>query len=625
MNKRFVLSLLLLALLVSGCASRSNSPTTSNDAASALEAVTEESAPADEGTSEEEPSENEEVAAAASTATLAPTFTREARATSRATRTARATRTPRATGTPDATATALATETLTSSPVPPTSTPVPSNTPPAITSTPTPNAEGEIVHTVGAGETLQSIAAQYGVLRTQLMAYNNIGPEVTVGQQIRIPAGMMGQTYTGAGGAAATPLPRSADENRVVLGPVTFDWQKFNNCGPTTTSVMLSYYGVSQPQLTIAGALKPNPSDKNVNPSEVAAYVRRQGMGAFIGINGDIGLLERLLAAGYPVMVEQWMSYDGGVGHYRAVLGYDRTKQQILNDDTFLGPNIWRSYADFNRDWAYFNNLYIVFYPTADEGKVAGIIGGDWNRNAMWERALTTFRNQTGALALYGQAEALHQLGRDGDAIPVFEQAIAAGLPARYLWYRFGYFEALNSVGQYQKLLQVTAPVLQAMTLSEDIRYQRAVAHRGLGQTEQARRELQLALQDNPNHAPSSTLLAQLPAAPPPTVAASATQPPAPPTVASTATVPAPTPTQTPIPVTPTATPPVAPPTEVPPPTEVAPPPPTEVPPPPPTEVPPPPPTEVPPPPPTEVPPPPTETPPVEVLPSETPVPPVTP
>ncbi len=422
---------------------------------------------------------------------------------------------------------------------------MPSNTPtPAITSTPTPNAQGEIVHTVGAGETIVIIAKQYGVLSTQLIAYNELSGPVAVGQAIRIPVGMMGQNYTSGGGrAVATPIGSAADTNRVVLGPVTFDWQKLNNCGPTTTSVILSYYGIAQPQLTIAGYLKPNPADKNVSPAEVAAYVRGQGMGAFVGINGDIPLLERLVAAGYPVMVEQWMQYDGGVGHYRAVRGYDRDKRQILQEDTFLGPDIWRGYDDFNRDWAYFNNTYIVFYPSANQGTVAGIIGGDWDRGTMWQRALNTFRTQGGAFALYGQAEALHQLGNSAAAVPLFEQAIATGLPSRYLWYRFGYLEALNNNGQYQKTLDASAPVLQAMGLSEDIRYHRAVAHRALGQTEQARRELTLALQDHPGFSPATALLGQLPPPPPPpTWTPTVALPTWTPTVVATEVVPTPDP-----------------------------------------------------------------------------------
>ena len=345
----------------------------------------------------------------------------------------------------------------------------------------------------------------------QIIAYNQLeSKELFIGQEIRITTGMMSQRYTGTGGGATpTPLPVVSDETRVVLGPFAFDWQKMNNCGPTTTSVMLSYFDFELPQLTVANVVKPNPDDKNVSPAEVAAYVRQQGLQVFIGINGDIPLIERLLAAGYPVMVEQWMHFDGGVGHYRAARGYDREKQLILQEDTFLGPDIWRPYEEFNQDWAYFNNTYLVFYPPAEAERVAGLIGADWDATTMWQRALDTFSQQDNGFALYGKAEALHQLGRDAEAIPFYEQAIARGLPERYFWYRFGYFEALNNMGQYQKTLDFSQPILEAMELSEDIRYHRAVAYKALGQIENARQELRKALEDNPNYAPATVLLSQ--------------------------------------------------------------------------------------------------------------------
>jgi tetratricopeptide (TPR) repeat protein len=421
------------------------------------------------------------------------------------------TATPEPTNTPEPTETPIPTET-------PTQTPAPTNTPPpAPTPTNTPNAAGEIVHIVQPGEDINTIAAQYGVLRSQLTAYNNItAAQVIPGARIRIPVGMMSQTYNATGGAPQpTSVANTASTERVVLGPVTFDWQKLNNCGPTTTSVMLSYFGISKGQLTIAGAMKPNSNDKNVSPPEVAAYVRSQGLGAFVGINGNIGLLEQLMTAGFPVMVEQWMSYDGGVGHYRAVRGFDRNQQLILQEDTFLGPDIWRSYGEFNADWAAFGNTYIVFYQPNRESEVAAIIGGDWGRGAMWQRAYDTFNAGGGAYSQYWAGEALHQLGNDAAAVDYYQAAIASGLPSRFFWYNFGYMQALNDLGRHQQVLDFTAPILQAMQLSEDIRYQRALAYNALGQPDEARRELNLALSDHPGFAPAQALLNTLPAAAP--------------------------------------------------------------------------------------------------------------
>lgn len=462
--------------------------------------------------------ESERVAQASTTTTIQPTAAPS--------RTPRPTFTPIPTATNTPTAIPTATETPT---VTPTATlPPPSPTATVVwegpTPTPTPNEQGEIVHLVQPGESVYTIAAQYGVLWSQITAYNQIGPnDVEPGVTVRIPVGMMGQRYTGNGQVVATPLPSAVTQDRVILSGMTHDWQKLNNCGPTSTSVLLSYYGINHSQLTIASVLKPvGGGDKNVSPAEIASYANIVGLGAFVGINGSIELAEQLISAGFPFIAEQWMDYDGGVGHYRVVRGFDRTRREILFNDTFLGPDIWRSYDQFLRDWAAYNNTYIVFYRPEEEAKLQAIIGPDWNPSAMWERLRAESQarldsGDQGAYVWYGLAEALHQLGRDREAVSAYEQAIAIGLPWRYLWYRYGYFEALNAIGQYEKTLQVTAPVLEAMQMSEDLRYHRAVALRELGRTGQARAEFEAALRDNPNFAPAKAALAALGPAPAPT------------------------------------------------------------------------------------------------------------
>lgn len=422
---------------------------------------------------------------------------------------------PTATLPPSATPTASPTPTITPTA---TATPTPTNTPtPSPTPTPTPNAEGEFVHIVQPGETIWTIAGAWRVLPSQLLSYNHISAgDVQPGREIRIPVTMLAQPYQGNEGVVlATPIAPTQGPDRVVLGPMTHDWQKLNNCGPTTTAMFLSYFGIQVTQFDTAAFLKPNPRDRNVNPGEIAAYLRQQGFEVFVGINGDIPLLERLLQAGFPVIVEQWLQYDGGMGHYRVVRGFDRTKQEILFNDSFLGPDIWFTYADFLRDWAYYNNLYIVAYPPEQTDLVRSIIGDDWEPANMWARLARDMEARIAqapndALAWYGLGEARLRLGDPEGAIEAYERAIAIGLPFRYLWYRYGYLEALNLVGQYEKVLQVSDEVLASMEMSEDMRYQRAVALKALGRTDEARAELEKALEEHPGFGPAAVLLQTL-------------------------------------------------------------------------------------------------------------------
>src|SRR6266542_3143421 len=74
---------------------------------------------------------------------------------------------------------------------------------------------------------------------------------------------------------APTPTPDvylTPTQATVALDGVKQDYQGWNNCGPTTLRMMLSYYGRNDTQKEIASFTKPDWDDKNVSPSELVAY-----------------------------------------------------------------------------------------------------------------------------------------------------------------------------------------------------------------------------------------------------------------------------------------------------------------------------------------------------------------
>src|ERR1041384_644178 len=99
-----------------------------------------------------------------------------------------------------------------------------------------------------------------------------------------------------------TPLP-----DYVLLQGVRHEQQYFNNCGPTTLAMALSYWGWQGDQHTIQPYLRPNKDDKNVSPDEMAAYLAPHGFDSVVRVNGDVDTLRRFIAAGYPVIVEKGM------------------------------------------------------------------------------------------------------------------------------------------------------------------------------------------------------------------------------------------------------------------------------------------------------------------------------
>ena len=90
-----------------------------------------------------------------------------------------------------------------------------------------------------------------------------------------------------------------------------------------------------------------------------------------------------------------------------------------------------------------------------------------------------------------------------------YERAIEIGLPPRTFWYQFGPMVACNKVERYERVLELTGPVLARAPI-EELRYQRSLAYLGLGEREKAEAEFRLALKYNPGYAEAEEALANL-------------------------------------------------------------------------------------------------------------------
>ena len=106
----------------------------------------------------------------------------------------------------------------------------------------------------------------------------------------------------------------------------------------------LTYWGWDGNRDTVGEYVKTNKDDKNVMPYELQDFVllRPRGYGALIRYGGDIDLLKKLVAAGFPVVTEKgYYTYDmtgrfGWLGHYQFVTGYDDAKQVLIVQDTYI-------------------------------------------------------------------------------------------------------------------------------------------------------------------------------------------------------------------------------------------------------------------------------------------------
>ncbi len=144
----------------------------------------------------------------------------------------------------------------------------------------------------------------------------------------------------------AVPLPA-----QVQLKSPAYEVQDINNCGPAALAMTLRMYGWEGNQQDIANIVKPIKQDRNVNPEELRYYILNEAgwLKAEYRVGGTIDLLKRLLAAGYPVMVEAATPLrpedstgsgdDLWSAHYLAVTGYDDDQNMLTVQDPLRGPD----------------------------------------------------------------------------------------------------------------------------------------------------------------------------------------------------------------------------------------------------------------------------------------------
>lgn len=307
---------------------------------------------------------------------------------------------------------------------------------------------------------------------------------------------------------AAPAIAHRSIADRVYLNNIRHAYQTWNNCGPTTASMAVSYYGLDVPQATAARALKPNPQDVNVSPDQLVAYMRSLGLDAQVRVNGNRDIIMALLNAGIPVIAEQWINDYGGMGHYRLATGYNRANGTVTFDDSFYGPDRVWSWEEFEGRWMEYsiNRIYIPVYRRDQAQLVASILGPDAADWQMWLRAEAGARANVEAFGSdarvwFGLGDALLNQGRAAEAVQAYERAYQLGLPWRWYWYQFGHFEALAKLGRWERMLELADVVLEGAPMHEEMYYYRGLALQNLGDVAGARMQYNQALANNGNMA----------------------------------------------------------------------------------------------------------------------------
>jgi tetratricopeptide (TPR) repeat protein len=325
-----------------------------------------------------------------------------------------------------------------------------------------------------------------------------------------------------------TPVPPTptAIPDRVLLTGVRHEKQYFNNCGPTTLAMALSFWGWPGDQHTIRPYLRPNKDDKNISPSEMAVYLVPNGYDSIVRVNGDIDTLKRLLAAGYPVILEKGLvchegadRCEGWVGHYSLAVGY--TGKRILLTDAFMGEGLEMTNLDLLNDWRAFNYTYVVVFPASAErrAQVLSLLGSAADVETNYREALThakaeveTNKFSKEAFAWFNAGTNLVALGDYADAAAAYDQARKAGIPFNLIWYQFGPFKAYAEVGRYEDVEHLASFAISTAHLSgvEEAYYWRGRAREALGKPVEAEKDYRSALEYNPTYQPAEDALVEL-------------------------------------------------------------------------------------------------------------------
>jgi tetratricopeptide (TPR) repeat protein len=325
-----------------------------------------------------------------------------------------------------------------------------------------------------------------------------------------IPAG---HSLAQDGDSTTPPLPATF---RLNVNANNHIYQGWNNCGPATLTMSLTYFGHVKDQQPAATFLKPNGEDKNVSPWEMVDYVNEAASAttnvkALYRPGGNMELLRRLLANNFPVVIEKGYEPEGyeWMGHYLFLIGYDNNDQVFLTYDSFSGHGNYQglreSYDYIEHYWEHFGNTFIVIYQPEREEELLELLGelADLDRAYQIQAQnaqVTASEEPENGWAWFNIGDALTHLGQYQQATDYFRVAFQKNMPWRTLWYRHTPFEAFYQTGDFETVLRMVQNTKLTTPYVEELHYYHGMVFASQGRPEDARAQFNQALRYNSNY-----------------------------------------------------------------------------------------------------------------------------
>ncbi|MFZ5425057.1 MAG: C39 family peptidase [Patescibacteria group bacterium] len=287
-------------------------------------------------------------------------------------------------------------------------------------------------------------------------------------------------------------------------------FQTFNNCGPASLSMALSFYGINKSQTELGQQLRPyqNPQgdndDKSVTLEELAKEANKYGFATFHRPAGNIEMIKKFVAYDMPVITRTWLKPNDDIGHYRVVKGYDEDKGILIQDDSLQGKDLEYSHGDFNEIWKMFNYEYLVLVPNDKVEIAKGILQKDVNEDEAWKKAVKLARqqleqNENDTYARFNLSVALYNIKEYEAAIKEFEQ-VETLISKRTLWYQIEPILAYYEIQDYERVFTLTNEILNNNNRAfSELYIVRGNIYRNEGKISEAKSEYEKALNYNVN------------------------------------------------------------------------------------------------------------------------------
>jgi len=319
------------------------------------------------------------------------------------------------------------------------------------------------------------------------------------------------QTITKSPSVTPTPTVEAVPRQYQISGGDHF-FQTFNNCGPTSLSMTLSFYDINVSQAELGDFLRPyqitngDNDDKSVTLTELAEKSKEYGFTPYHRPGGNIKLLKKFISNDIPVITRTLTRVGEDIGHYRVIFGYDDT--QIIQNDSLQGRNLKYLYQDFDQIWRPYGYEYLVLVPAEKLEIAESILGEELDNNIAWQNAVDRLEveseaNPEDSLLAFSLSVAYYNVGEYQKSVETFE-AVEEKLPFRTIWYQIEPLLAYQQLGMYEKLL----PRIEKILVNDNRAFSELYQIRGeiyleRGEVGRAKQEFAQAVRYNRNFKPA--------------------------------------------------------------------------------------------------------------------------